>query len=151
MSDGDVRDLPGVGGDDVPLRSVLGEGPVCARLVTVGAMWALGFAIFSTTALLASDIACHYDFSLRWLVLVVVLPGFTIALVSQPLGNFADRPTTNRPRVENRCSTNAIGGFVPSSGRIEVPGRDLSELPPYRRARLGLGRGFQAVRLLTTT
>ena len=48
---------------------------------------------------LASKIARHYDFSLRWLVLVAVLPGFTIALVSQPLGNVADRPTTNRPRV----------------------------------------------------
>ena len=98
VPDGDVSDLPGVGGDDVPLRSVLGDGRR-ALLVTVGAMWGLGFAIFSTTALLASDIARHYDFSLRWLVLVAVLPGFTIALVSQPLGNLADRPTTNRPRV----------------------------------------------------
>ena len=42
---------------------------------------------------------------------------------------------------------NAIGGFVPSSGRIEVLGRDVSGLAPYRRARLGLGRGFQAARL----
>ena len=42
---------------------------------------------------------------------------------------------------------NAIGGFVASSGRIEVLGRDVSGLPPYRRARLGLGRGFQAARL----
>ena len=98
VPDGDVSDLPGVGGDDVPLRSVLGDGRR-ALLVTVGAMWGVGFAIFSTTALLASDIARHYDFSLRWLVLVAVLPGFTIALVSQPLGNLADRPTTNRPRV----------------------------------------------------
>jgi ABC-type branched-subunit amino acid transport system ATPase component len=95
---GGVSDLPGVGGEDVPLRSVLGDGRR-ALLVTVGAMLGLGFAIFSTTALLASDIARHYDFSLRWLVLVAVLPGFTIALVSQPLGNLADRPTTNRPRV----------------------------------------------------
>ena len=42
---------------------------------------------------------------------------------------------------------NAIGGFVASSGRIEVLGREVSGLPPYRRARLGLGRGFQAARL----
>jgi ABC-type branched-subunit amino acid transport system ATPase component len=94
----DVSGLPGVGGDDVSLRSVLGDGrgPL---LVTLGATWGLGFAIFSTTALLASDIARHYDFTLRWLVTVAVLPGFTIALVSQPLGNLADRQTTNRPRV----------------------------------------------------
>ena len=51
--DGDGHDLPGVGGDEVPLRSVLGDGRR-ALLVTVGAMWGLGFAIFSTTALLAS-------------------------------------------------------------------------------------------------
>lgn len=42
---------------------------------------------------------------------------------------------------------NAVGGFVASSGRIEVLGRDVSGLPPYRRARLGLGRGFQAAHL----
>jgi ABC-type branched-subunit amino acid transport system ATPase component/MFS family permease len=94
-------DLPGVGGDEVPLRSTLGDGRR-GLLVTVGAMWGLGFAIFATTALLASKISRHYDFSLRWLVLVAVLPGFTIALVSQPLGNLADRPTTNRPRVLRR-------------------------------------------------
>jgi ABC-type branched-subunit amino acid transport system ATPase component/MFS family permease len=95
---GDVTELPGVGGDSVPLVSELDDGRR-ALLVTVGAMWGLGFAVFATTALLASKIARHYDFSLRWLVLVAVLPGFTIALVSQPLGNFVDRPTTNRPRV----------------------------------------------------
>src|SRR5215475_1170949 len=98
VRDDNVGDLPGVGGDDVALRSALGDGRR-ALLITVGAMLGFGFAIFSTTALLASDIARHYDFSLRWLVQVAVLPGFTIVLVSQPLGNLADRPTTNRPRV----------------------------------------------------
>ena len=42
---------------------------------------------------------------------------------------------------------NAIGGFVPATGRIEVLGHDVSGLAPYRRHRLGLGRGFQAARL----
>jgi ABC-type branched-subunit amino acid transport system ATPase component/ABC-type branched-subunit amino acid transport system permease subunit len=42
---------------------------------------------------------------------------------------------------------NAISGFVPSHGRVEVLGRDVSGLAPYRRHRLGLGRGFQAARL----
>jgi ABC-type branched-subunit amino acid transport system ATPase component/ABC-type branched-subunit amino acid transport system permease subunit len=42
---------------------------------------------------------------------------------------------------------NAISGFVPSSGRIEVLGRDVTGFAPYRRHRLGLGRGFQAARL----
>ena len=42
---------------------------------------------------------------------------------------------------------NAISGFVPARGRIEVLGRDVSGIAPYRRHRLGLGRGFQAARL----
>jgi ABC-type branched-subunit amino acid transport system ATPase component/ABC-type branched-subunit amino acid transport system permease subunit len=42
---------------------------------------------------------------------------------------------------------NAIGGFVPASGRVTVLGHDVSALPPHRRHRLGLGRGFQAARL----
>jgi ABC-type branched-subunit amino acid transport system ATPase component/ABC-type branched-subunit amino acid transport system permease subunit len=42
---------------------------------------------------------------------------------------------------------NAVGGFVPATGRIEVLGHDVSGLASYRRHRLGLGRGFQAARL----
>jgi ABC-type branched-subunit amino acid transport system ATPase component len=42
---------------------------------------------------------------------------------------------------------NAISGFVPATGRIEVLGRDVTGLPAHRRHRLGLGRGFQAARL----
>jgi ABC-type branched-subunit amino acid transport system ATPase component/ABC-type branched-subunit amino acid transport system permease subunit len=38
---------------------------------------------------------------------------------------------------------NAIGGFVPSSGTIEILGTDVARLSPSRRARLGLGRTFQ--------
>ena len=42
---------------------------------------------------------------------------------------------------------NAIGGFVPAEGHVEVLGRDVTGLPAYRRHRLGLGRTFQAARL----
>jgi ABC-type branched-subunit amino acid transport system ATPase component/ABC-type branched-subunit amino acid transport system permease subunit len=42
---------------------------------------------------------------------------------------------------------NAIGGFVPAKGSVAVLGRDVSDLPSYRRHRIGLGRGFQAARL----
>ncbi len=42
---------------------------------------------------------------------------------------------------------NAISGFVPSTGTVEVLGRDVSRLAPHRRHRLGLARGFQAARL----
>jgi ABC-type branched-subunit amino acid transport system ATPase component/ABC-type branched-subunit amino acid transport system permease subunit len=42
---------------------------------------------------------------------------------------------------------NAIGGFVPARGRVELLGKDVSRLDAHRRARLGLGRSFQAATL----
>ncbi|NNE73278.1 MAG: ATP-binding cassette domain-containing protein [Acidimicrobiales bacterium] len=42
---------------------------------------------------------------------------------------------------------NAISGFVPSTGRIEVLGREVNNLSAHQRHRLGLGRGFQAAKL----
>ncbi|WP_406289393.1 ABC transporter permease subunit [Embleya sp. NBC_00896] len=42
---------------------------------------------------------------------------------------------------------NAIGGFVPATGTIELLGRDVSTLAPARRASVGLGRTFQAATL----
>lgn len=42
---------------------------------------------------------------------------------------------------------NAVGGYLPAGGTIEVLGRDVSRLPAHRRARVGLGRTFQAARL----
>jgi ABC-type branched-subunit amino acid transport system ATPase component/branched-subunit amino acid ABC-type transport system permease component len=42
---------------------------------------------------------------------------------------------------------NAIGGFVPASGRVELLGRDVSGTASAARARLGLGRTFQAATL----
>jgi ABC-type branched-subunit amino acid transport system ATPase component len=45
---------------------------------------------------------------------------------------------------------NAISGFVECRGRIQLLGWDITELLPYRRARLGLGRSFQDARLYPT-
>jgi ABC-type branched-subunit amino acid transport system ATPase component len=42
---------------------------------------------------------------------------------------------------------NAIGGFVPAMGRVELLGEDVSNAQPAARARLGLGRTFQAATL----
>jgi ABC-type branched-subunit amino acid transport system ATPase component len=42
---------------------------------------------------------------------------------------------------------NAVSGLCPSTGSVEVLGRDVSRRAAYRRHRLGLGRGFQAARL----
>jgi ABC-type branched-subunit amino acid transport system ATPase component/ABC-type branched-subunit amino acid transport system permease subunit len=45
---------------------------------------------------------------------------------------------------------NAISGFVPSSGVIELFGQDVSKMPAYKRARLGQGRAFQNARLFSS-
>ncbi|MEE2696827.1 MAG: ATP-binding cassette domain-containing protein, partial [Actinomycetota bacterium] len=42
---------------------------------------------------------------------------------------------------------NAIGGFVPSQGTVEILGKDVGGLSASQRARTGLGRTFQAARL----
>ncbi len=42
---------------------------------------------------------------------------------------------------------NAIGGFVPSTGDIELLGHDIAGLSSDRRARQGMGRTFQAATL----
>ena len=42
---------------------------------------------------------------------------------------------------------NAIGGFVPSSGNVDLFGREMAHTTAPRRARLGLGRTFQAATL----
>jgi branched-chain amino acid transport system ATP-binding protein len=41
----------------------------------------------------------------------------------------------------------AMTGFVPYTGRIELDGRDLARLPPHARARAGLARTWQSTEL----
>jgi branched-chain amino acid transport system ATP-binding protein len=41
----------------------------------------------------------------------------------------------------------AITGFVRYGGRVELDGQDLTGLPPYVRARLGLARTWQSIEL----
>jgi ABC-type branched-subunit amino acid transport system ATPase component len=42
---------------------------------------------------------------------------------------------------------NAIGGFLPARGRVDLVGHDVTGLRAHERARLGLGRTFQAATL----
>jgi ABC-type branched-subunit amino acid transport system ATPase component/ABC-type branched-subunit amino acid transport system permease subunit len=42
---------------------------------------------------------------------------------------------------------NAIGGFVPAEGTVELFGEPLEHLAPVHRARAGLGRSFQSAQL----
>jgi ABC-type branched-subunit amino acid transport system ATPase component len=41
----------------------------------------------------------------------------------------------------------AVTGFVPYTGRIELDGRDLAGVPPHARARAGLARTWQSIEL----
>jgi branched-chain amino acid transport system permease protein len=41
----------------------------------------------------------------------------------------------------------AIGGFVASTGRVELDGHDIGRLPAYLRSRRGLGRTWQSTEL----
>jgi branched-chain amino acid transport system ATP-binding protein len=42
---------------------------------------------------------------------------------------------------------NVISGYyAPTEGRIHFKGRDVSGLPPYRLATIGIGRTFQVVK-----
>jgi ABC-type branched-subunit amino acid transport system ATPase component len=42
---------------------------------------------------------------------------------------------------------NAIGGYLPAGGTVELFGRDVSSLSAAKRSELGFGRTFQAARL----
>lgn len=45
---------------------------------------------------------------------------------------------------------NGLSGFVPTTGRIELFGRDVSSLSAHKRSRLGQGRAFQNARLFAS-
>ena len=42
------------------------------------------------------------------------------------------------------------GEHLPSGGRVDLDGRDITALPAFRRARLGVGRTFQAADLVSS-
>ena len=45
---------------------------------------------------------------------------------------------------------NAVSGLLPSTGVVELFGRDISRMSAHRRARLGQGRAFQNARLFAS-
>jgi ABC-type branched-subunit amino acid transport system ATPase component/ABC-type branched-subunit amino acid transport system permease subunit len=67
-------------------------------------------------------------------VSIVVNPGEVVGLIGT---NGAGKSTF----------MNAVSGFVPSTGRIELFGEDIGDKAAYRRARLGMGRAFQNAKL----
>src|SRR4051794_12374162 len=64
----------------------------------------------------------------------VAMPGEVIGLIGN---NGAGKSTL----------LNAIGGYVPARGAVQLLGRDVSHRKAHQRARYGLGRTFQAARL----
>jgi branched-chain amino acid transport system ATP-binding protein len=66
-----------------------------------------------------------------------VLPGEILAIIG--------------PNGAGKTSTiNSINGFYhPQQGRVFFEGRDITHMPPYRRAQLGLSRTFQNIALYT--
>jgi len=67
-------------------------------------------------------------------VSIIVHPGEVVGLIGT---NGAGKTTF----------MNAVSGFLPSTGHIEVFGTRVDHLPGYRRARLGVGRAFQNAKL----
>ena len=67
-------------------------------------------------------------------VSIVVHPGEVVGLIGT---NGAGKTTF----------MNAVSGFVPCTGSIEVFGKKVERLAAHRRARLGMGRAFQNARL----
>lgn len=64
-------------------------------------------------------------------VSLAIMPGEIVGLIGS---NGAGKTTL----------MNAVSGFVPSTGRIEVLGHDVAGRPPHRRHEAGLGRSFQS-------
>ena len=99
----------------------------------------------------AVDDSSRLEIPLRTIDLVVNLGGRTIvdgvSLTVQP-GEIVGLIGTNG--AGKTTIVNAVSGFVPSSGRIELFGQDVSDMAAYRRSRLGQGRAFQNARLFAS-
>ena len=67
-------------------------------------------------------------------VSIVVNPGEVVGLIGT---NGAGKTTF----------MNAVSGFLPSTGHVEVFGKSVDGLPGYKRSRLGVGRAFQNAKL----
>jgi ABC-type branched-subunit amino acid transport system ATPase component len=83
----------------------------------------------------ATDIAVAYDgFQVLKGVSIDVGPGEIVGLIGP---NGAGKTTL----------LDCLSGFVPCDGRVWVAGTEVTNMPPHRRARAGLGRSFQDARL----
>jgi ABC-type branched-subunit amino acid transport system ATPase component/ABC-type branched-subunit amino acid transport system permease subunit len=87
-----------------------------------------------------SVLACH-DLSVRFGGVVAVDRVDFRALAGEAVGLIGSNGAGKSTLL------NAIGGFVPADGRVELLGRDVSKAPAHIRARRGLGRTFQAALL----
>lgn len=89
------------------------------------------------TALVLNDVSKQFGGIHAVTNVTMTVPGGTITGLIGPNG--AGKTTI----------VNLITGMLKlSTGRIELDGRDISEEPPHRVARLGISRTFQNIRLL---
>ena len=114
-----------------PATTVPRSVPITARPVDAGAPTAAS----SDAAIHVRDLTVRFGSRLAVDgVDLDVRPGEVVGLIGS---NGAGKSTV----------MNALGGYVASTGRIDVLGEDVQRMAPARRARLGLGRTFQGAEL----
>jgi ABC-type branched-subunit amino acid transport system ATPase component/ABC-type branched-subunit amino acid transport system permease subunit len=111
------------------------EGKVATSVVATGALRRHPDLQLTGPALAANDVFVRFGgLTAVDHASIEVRPGEIVGLIGT---NGAGKSTL----------MNAIGGFVPASGGIELLGSDVSHLASSRRASRGLGRTFQAAML----
>ena len=86
-------------------------------------------------ALIATDIRVHFGG-------VAAVDGATVRVGGEEIVGLIGANGAGKSTLMN-----AIGGYVPSDGTVDLLGQRVTRLSSERRARLGLGRTFQAARL----
>jgi ABC-type branched-subunit amino acid transport system ATPase component len=73
----------------------------------------------------------------------VVLDGITLGFAERRLSSIIGPNGAGK----TTCFNLLTGFLEPDAGAVMLRGRDITRLPPHRRARLGLGRSFQVLNL----
>jgi len=116
----------------------LAPAPVAARVHVNGARPGPSEAPADGVALVASDIVVRFGGN-------AAVDGASIAVHHGEVVGLIGANGAGKSTL-----LNAVGGFVPATGRIELWGADVTGLSAPRRARRGLGRTFQAAPLFSS-
>jgi ABC-type branched-subunit amino acid transport system ATPase component/branched-subunit amino acid ABC-type transport system permease component len=111
------------------------EGKQAQHVADIASLRSLAPLELKGAALAASDIVVRFGgLTAVDSASIEVRPGEIVGLIGT---NGAGKSTL----------MNAIGGFVPAHGAVDLLGHNVSRLSAHRRASLGLGRTFQAAML----